>query len=86
LTAVSHYIQADARIKTNIGKPIKLYFKFTNTRKISLDISESPSLVKIHLLISSLKDPMLSQRMGKKKNGLFYKMITRQVIDMEVLA
>jgi hypothetical protein len=25
--AVSHYIQADARRLTNIGKPIKLYFK-----------------------------------------------------------
>jgi hypothetical protein len=51
--AVSHYIQA-ARVKTNIGKPIKLYFKVYQYEENKSDISESPSLVKIHLRLISL--------------------------------
>jgi signal transduction histidine kinase len=53
--AVSHYIQADARrLKQILVNLLSYTLKYTNTRKISLDISESPSLVKIHLRLISL--------------------------------
>jgi C4-dicarboxylate-specific signal transduction histidine kinase len=52
--AVSHYIQADARRLKQILVNLLSYTLSTNTRKISLDISESPSLVKIHLRLISL--------------------------------
>jgi signal transduction histidine kinase len=66
--AVSHYIQADARrLKQILVNLLSYTLKYTNTRKISLDISESPSFSKDSFTINfSLKDPMLSQRMEKK--------------------
>jgi hypothetical protein len=42
------YPSGCSQVKTNIGKPIKLYFKVYQYENKS-DISESPSLVKIHL-------------------------------------
>jgi hypothetical protein len=67
--AVSHISSGCSQVKTNIGKPIKLYFKYTNTRKISLDISESPSFSKDSFTINfSLKDPDVVTKDGKRKN------------------
>jgi signal transduction histidine kinase len=51
--AVSHYIQA-RWLKQILVNLLSYTLKYTNTRKISLDISESPSLVKIHLRLISL--------------------------------
>jgi signal transduction histidine kinase len=87
--AVSHYIQADARrLKQILVNLLSYTLKYTNTRKISLDISESPSFSKDSFTINfSLKDPDVVTKDGKKNIfRSFYKMITRQVIDMEVLA
>jgi signal transduction histidine kinase len=67
-----HIIQADARrLKQILVNLLSYTLKYTNTRKISLDISESPSFSKDSFTINfSLKDRMLSQRRGKKKKYL----------------
>jgi hypothetical protein len=56
--AVSHYIQADARRLKQILVLPSYNFKVFQYEEMS-DISESPSLVKIHLRLILLKDPML---------------------------
>jgi hypothetical protein len=90
LTMLFHIISSGcSQVKTNIGKPIKLYFKVYQYEENKSDISESPSFSKDSFTINfSLKDPDVVTKDGKEKKIFrsFYKMITRQVIDMEVLA
>jgi signal transduction histidine kinase len=65
--AVSLYPSGCSQVKILVNL-LSYTLKYTNTRKISLDISESPSFSKDSFTINfSLKDRMLSQRRERKK-------------------